>query len=296
MYLKTIVNTCRPAFIILTPVCVFLGVSFSFAVKPQISWLNVFLIMTGSIFAHIAVNTLNEYYDFKSGLDLITIKTPFSGGSGALPENPGALRSVLITGIASTVITILIGIYLLTEIGLQLLPIGVIGILLIVTYTQWINRYPILCLISPGLGFGVLMINGTYFILVGSFSSLPWYIPLVPFFLVNNLLLLNQYPDIKADQSIGRNTFPIAFGIKASNTVYFVFSMMAYSLIVFGVINQDIPLLSLVATLPVFLSLFAFTGALKHMSNIHKTPKYQRANVLAALLTPGLLGLAILNG
>ncbi len=41
------------------------------------------LALLGAFLAHISVNTLNEYFDFKSGLDLETIKTPFSGGSGA---------------------------------------------------------------------------------------------------------------------------------------------------------------------------------------------------------------------
>jgi hypothetical protein len=48
----------------------------------------VLLIFIGALFAHISVNTLNEYFDFKSGLDLTANKTPFSGGSGALPNTP----------------------------------------------------------------------------------------------------------------------------------------------------------------------------------------------------------------
>ncbi len=293
---KTIINTFRPNFLILTPVCVFLGLSVALSVESQINWLNFFLIMIGATSAHISVNTLNEYFDFKSGLDLQTDQTAFSGGSGALPKNPAAISSVLFVGLASIALTIFIGIYLLVEIGIQLLPIGLAGILLVVTYTQWINRFPILCLVSPGLGFGVLMVTGTFLILAGSFSGLSWFIPLIPFFLINNLLLLNQYPDIKADQAVGRNTFPIAFGIKASNSIYLLFTIIAYSLITFSIINQELPTLSILAILPAFMSLFAYSGALKYKSDIAKHPEYLGANVTASLLTPLLLAIAIIIG
>ncbi len=296
MQTKTVLNTFRPSFLILTPVCVFLGLSISFAINPQINWFNFFLIMLGAIFAHISVNTLNEYHDFKSGLDLKTNRTPFSGGSGALPVNPSAVNLVLITGVITIIFTILIGIYLIFTYGFKLLPIGILGILLIITYSKWINRLPILCLIAPGLGFGVLMVIGTYLILTGSFSGLLWFIPLVPFFLINNLLLLNQYPDIKADKNVGRKTFPIVFGIKNSNNIYLLFLIIPYLLIIFGIINKDIPMLCFIAIFPVLLSLFSFLGAIKYNSNIAKYHKYLAANVVAAIITPLLLGITIILG
>ena len=296
MQTKTILTTFRPSFLVLTPACIFLGLSLSLSTASYINWFDFWLIMAGATLAHIAANTLNEYADFKSGLDLQTIKTPFSGGTGALPENPTAANSVLIAGLISVLFTIIIGIYFIFEYGLQLLPIGLAGILLVISYTQWINRSPILCLVSPGLGFGVLMVVGTYLILTGGFSELAWFISLVPFFLINNLLLLNQYPDIKADRDVGRNTFPIVFGIKNSNRIYFLFLIIPYSLITFGIFNQSIPVLSFIALLPMLLSLFAFLGALKYKANIAIYPHYLAANVAASILTPFLLGLAIING
>ena len=162
--------------------------------------------------SHISVNTFNEYFDFQSGLDLKTEKTPFSGGSGALPDNPEMANVVLTVSLVSLLLTIFIGIYLIMQRGTLILPIGFVGVVLIMTYTQWLNRFPFLCLIAPGLGFGVLMVVGTHVILTGEHSPLSWLVSLIPFFLINNLLLLNQYPDIKADASVGRNTFPIEIG------------------------------------------------------------------------------------
>lgn len=274
----------------------FLGLSISLKTVSQIDWGNFFLILFGATFAHISVNALNEYYDFKSGLDLQTNRTPFSGGSGALPENPAAANSVLTSGLISLAFTVFIGIYFIFEHGYQLLPIGLMGVILVFTYTQWINRFPVLCLISSGFGFGILMIAGTYLILTGSLSGLLWFVLFVPFFLINNLLLLNQYPDIKADRSAGRNTFPIAYGVSNSNNVYLLFLISAYSLIIFSVLNKSIPTLSLIAILPASLSLFSFLGAYKYKSEIAQYPNYLGANVAASILTPLLLGVAIING
>jgi len=296
MQIKIVLRTIRPSFLVLTPVCVFLGLSISLTKQPQVDWFSFLLIMVGAMLAHISVNTLNEYFDFKSGLDLQTHKTAFSGGSGALPEEPQEENSVLIAGIASAILTIFIGIYFISKLGFQLLPIGLAGMALIVMYTQWINRLPILCLISPGIGFGILMVTGTFLVLTESYSGLPWLIPLVPFFLINNLLLLNQYPDMKADTSAGRNTFPIAFGILSSNSVYALFLLLGYSIIALESFNGHIPTLGFIALLPVALSGFSLFGAIKHKARIADHPQYLGANVAASILTPLLLGLSIIKG
>ena len=252
--------------------------------------------MCGAISAHISVNTLNEYCDFRSGLDFKTEKTAFSGGSGALPDNPEMAQAVLTVGLVSLMVTIIIGIIFIFERGALILPVGIAGVLLVVTYTQWLNQFPLLCLIAPGLGFGVLMVVGSHVILTGAYSELPWFVPLVPFFLVNNLLLLNQYPDIKADASIGRNTFPISFGLNKSNIMYAFFLLAAYSLILVNILQEHISSLSFIAVIPALFSIFALVGASKYASKIGDYPRYMGANVAAAILTPLLLGVSILNG
>ncbi len=296
MQFRIILRSIRPSFLILAPVCVFLGLSTSLTESSPINYFILFLVVVGAITAHISMNTLNEYYDFKSGLDLKTEKTPFSGGSGALPSYPDMAKVVLTVGLNSLIVTIIIGIYLIMERGSLILPIGLVGVVLIVTYTQWINRFPLLCLVAPGLGIGVLMVVGTHVIMAGEDSQLSWLVSLVPFFLINNLLLLNQYPDIKADASVGRNTFPIAFGLQKSNLVYALFMMAAYSLILLFIAKGYIPNLSVIALIPMVFSLFSLIGAIKYSSKIGDAPIYMGANVAAAVLTPLLLGISIVIG
>jgi len=292
--LKVVLNTMRPSFLILTPACVLLGFSTSIISGTPIDSSLLVLVLAGAIFAHICVNMLNEYFDFKSGLDFKTVKTPFSGGSGALPNNPNIANLVLTLGLTSLFITIAIGIYFIFITGPHIIPIGLVGLALIITYTQLLNRFPFLCLIAPGLGFGVLMVVGTHIILSAESSALVWQVSLIPFFLTNNLLLLNQYPDIKADASVGRNTFPIAFGIAKSNIVYAIFMIATYSLILFYVLAGYLPIMSVVALFPLALSVFALFGAIKHKSSIGDAPQYLAANVAATIITPVLLTISIL--
>ena len=51
---------------------------------------------------------------------------------------------------------------------------------------------------------------------------------LVPFFLVSNLLLLNQFPDVEADRFAGRKHFPILVGRTVSGYIYISFLIAAY--------------------------------------------------------------------
>ena len=283
----------RVPFLILAPVCVFLGMSTVIANQASINLPVLLLALLGAFLAHISVNTLNEYFDFKSGLDFETIKTQFSGGSGALPQNPEMVGSVLVVGLASSIILFGIGSYFVWQSGAGIIPVGIIGLVIIATYTGWINKHPFLCLISPGLGFGFLMVAGTQFVLQGEYTPLSWLVAAVPFFLVNNLLLLNQYPDIKADEKAGRYHFPIAYGVSRSNTVYGLFALAAAVVIVTAVLAGHLPMLSLIALLPMPLAIFSLYGAVKHGETIGSYPQYLGANVAVTILTTLLLGISL---
>jgi 1,4-dihydroxy-2-naphthoate octaprenyltransferase len=296
MNAKAVFQTMRPPFLILTPVCVFAGMSTAVADHADLEPHLLILALLGALLAHIAVNTLNEYFDFQSGLDLSTVRTPFSGGSGALPQHPEARSAVFVVGVAATAATFFIGLFFLWEQGPGIVPIGLAGLLLVFTYTHWINRQPYLCLIAPGAGFGFLMVVGTQYVLQGSFTLLPWLVAAIPFFLVNNLLLLNQYPDIQADAKFGRNHFPIAYGIEMSNRVYGLFALAAVAVMLVAVASGYFPPLSLIALLPMPLAFYAYSGAVKYGQQIGSAPQYLGANVAVAIITPLLLGISLVLG
>ncbi len=294
--LKHLLGPMRVPFLILTPAYVLLGGGAASWSSGEVSILYLLLAFIGAICAHISVNALNEYFDFRSGLDSMTERTPFSGGSGTLPGRPEMARSALNTGLITLSVTGLIGLYFLYIRGLSLLPVGVLGLIIIFTYTIWIIRYPILCLIAPGLGFGPLMVMGTHLVLTGEYSWTGFVASLVPFFLVSDLLLLNQFPDVEADQSVGRRHLPIVVGKQTSSLIYGAFLLSAYLSIVLGVYLEYLPKFTLLGLATIVIALPTSVGVFRYAEDIKKLTPYMGLNVIINIATPLLVATGFFFG
>ena len=294
--LKHLLGPMRVPFLILTPACVLLGVGAASWSSGEISILYLLLTLIGAVSAHISVNALNEYFDFRSGLDSMTERTPFSGGSGTLPGRPEMARSALNIGLITLSVTGLIGLYFLYIRGLSLLPLGILGLIIIFTYTIWIIRYPILCLIAPGLGFGPLMVMGTHLVLTGEYSWTGFIASLVPFFLVSDLLLLNQFPDVEADQSVGRRHLPIVVGKQTSSLIYGAFLLSAYLSIVLGVYLEYLPKFTLLGLATIVIALPTSVGVFRYAEDIKKLMPYMGLNVIINIATPLLVAAGFFVG
>ncbi|MCG7897001.1 MAG: prenyltransferase [Candidatus Thiodiazotropha weberae] len=289
-----VVGVTRPNFLILTPICVSLGVGSALLSGFPIAWGVLGVVLLGALMAHVSVNALNEYFDFHSGLDAKTDRTPFSGGSGTLILQPHLAPQALIIGTISLLITLACGLYLIQVSGWGLLPIGLLGILIIISYTSWINRYRFLVLIASGLCFGPLMVVGTHYALTGQLSIAAVLLSLAPFFLVNNLLLLNQIPDIDADRSIGRNNYAISLDAPKRARVFLTFTLSAYLAIISGVMLNHLPVTTLLCLLT--------AGLVYKIYQVIKDDTHDRnqliaslgRNVILTLITPSLIFLGIL--
>jgi 1,4-dihydroxy-2-naphthoate polyprenyltransferase len=291
---KASLGPMRLPFVILTPACVALGLATAVWQTGHLNVLRFALVLVGATAAHISVNAFNEYFDFRSGLDSVTKRTPFSGGSGTLPTNPGMAPRALAVALVAFGLTGLIGVYLLRVGGGLLLPLGILGLVIIPAYTPLFTRNPIVCLITPGLGFGPLMVMGTHFVLAGSYSWTAFIASLVPFFLVNDLLLLNQFPDVEADRSVGRRHLPIVFGRRASSLVYGAFLLLAFLSIVAGVRLGYLPTTSLIGLVSVTMAVPAFVGAYRHADSPQELVPSMGLNVIVNIATPILLAVGLL--
>ena len=289
MRIQYIFGPMRLPFLILTPACVLLGVGTSVWTSGKPDILYVILVFIGALSAHISVNALNEYYDFKSGLDLKTDRTPFSGGSGTLPESPEAAPMALATGLVALIITALIGMYFFYVRGLKILPLGLLGITVIFFYTNLITKSPFLCLIAPGLGFGPLMVMGTDFCLSGSYSWASFMASLVPFFLVSDLLLLNQFPDVDADRSIGRKHLPITKGRRLSAVVYDIFLICAYISIIVGILLGYMPRAGSLGLVSLVFAIPTLVGVIRYADDMKRLVPYMGLDVVINIATPVLV-------
>jgi 1,4-dihydroxy-2-naphthoate octaprenyltransferase len=293
---KYLFGPMRPPFLILAPACVLVGLGSAYLQTGQINWLYFVLAVIAGVSAHISVNAFNEYFDYKTEVDSRTQRTPFSGGSGTLQAHPELAKSTLVMSWVTLAITGGIGLYFLFIWGWKALPIGIAGLALLYAYTAWMVYQPVLCLIAPGLGFGPLMVLSTHFALTGSFSWQALIASLVPFFLVSNLLLLNQFPDVEADRTVGRRHYPILLGRTSSAYIYIAFLIAAYMVVVVGVFFRLLPPFSLLALLTLVFAVQIIRNLLKNSENIPALLPAMGQNVIVNLLTPVLLAIGLLIG
>ena len=278
----------RPQYLLLPVVLVFLCTAMAWNDGP----FNLFyaiLALVGLLLCHSSVNILNDYFDFKSGVDLKTRQTPFSGGSGLLPAGRLKPRQVLWYGTICLILAVPVGIYFTIVQGWQLLPLLFLGVLCILLYTTFIlkHRFPEW---SPGVGLGTLPVLGAYFVQTGNYS---WeaVIAAVPSgLLVANLLLLNEFPDVEADKTAARRTLPITLGAKKAALVYSSLTILVYAWIIGAVITAVMPVYCLLALLTLPLAFKAMRGSFSG-GDLKKLVPAMAINVIVVLGTQLLLGI-----
>ena len=284
-----VVRASRPNFLLLAPLCAGLGLAVAWQQGQPPELLHTFLVFLGAVLAHAAVNLLNEYDDFRSGLDMITERTPFSGGSGALPEVPSAARRVLWAGLGTLALVVTIGLYFLWLRGLPLLVLGAAGVVLVLTYTRWITRSPILCLLAPGMGFGPIMVLGTVIALGASIDSTALLASLVALLMVSELLLINQIPDAEADRAIGRRHLVITLGPEKAARLVAGLLLASYSVIVAGVVSGYLATPSLIALAPLPAAIWISLRLPRVLATPDQLNRVLGANVAVLLSTLALL-------
>ncbi|MFC1909829.1 prenyltransferase [Chloroflexota bacterium] len=291
MKIKLFLLETRPQFLILSLVISFLGISIAWH-DGYLHWGHAILSAFGLLLAHTSVNVLNDYFDFRSGIDLATERTPFSGGSGMLPAGILKTKEVLWLGVGCFIAAMFIGIYFIIVTGWQLLPLLLVGGLCILLYTSFIlkTKWPEW---SPGAGLGILPVIGTYFVQTG-FYSWPMAVAAVPSaILVHNLLFLNEFPDTEADLKASRKTTPIVLGKNRASFIYAATDVFMYVWIIGSAVAGVMPLFTLLALLTAPLAIQAIRGAYNY-SDKACLVNGMKNNVMVVLATQFLLGLGFI--
>ena len=290
MKLKIWFLETRPQFLLLSVVLVLLGTAIAWN-DGYFDGLKFILTTLGLLLAHASVNILNDYYDYKSGIDFRTTRTPFSGGSGILVQGLLKPKSVYKFGVGCLLVAFLIGIYLTFVSGWQLIPLIVLGGVVIYFYTSFLTKW-LIGELWAGLGLGMLPVLGTYFIQTGGYSWEAFTASLAPGFLTANLLFLNEFPDADADRKGGRYHLVIALGTRKASRLYAGLMVMTYLCILGGVISQWMPPLSLIGLLSIPFAWKAIGITFKHHNKPLTMIPALKANVITILSTDALLALA----
>jgi 1,4-dihydroxy-2-naphthoate octaprenyltransferase len=138
------------------------------------------------------------------------------------------------------------------------------------------------------------MVMGTHVALTGNYSWTALVASLIPFFLVSNLLLLNQFPDVEADRDVGRKHLPIVIGRRASSLLYVGFLVMAYIALIWGVYSQYLPRASLIGLATAALAVPVSLGAYRYAENVKKLIPAMGINVAINILTPVLVSIGLI--
>jgi 1,4-dihydroxy-2-naphthoate octaprenyltransferase len=135
---------------------------------------------------------------------------------------------------------------------------------------------------------------GTHFALTGHYSWTAFVASLVPFFLVSDLLLLNQFPDVEADRSVGRRHFPLAISRPASSLLYGAFLALTYLSIIVGVILGTLSTVSLIGLGTIVIAVPLAIGVIRNADDIKQLVPYMGLNVVVNLATPVLVAIGLL--
>ncbi len=284
--LKIWFQESRPQYLLLPVVLVFLGTSMAWF-EGFLDVKSAVLAMIGLVLCHMSVNILNDYFDFKSGVDLKTIKTPFNGGSGILPAGLMVSKQVLWYGITCFVLAVPIGVYFVIIKGTMLLPLLFLGAICIVMYTPFILKvdFPEW---SPGLGLGILPVLGAYFVQTGFYTWHSLIASIPSGLLVLNLLLLNEFPDVEADKIAHKRTLPIRVGIRNAAFFYSTATILVYAWIILAVCFGWMPIYTLLGLLTLPFAVQAIKGSF-HGDDFKRIVPAMGNNVLVVLGTQFLM-------
>lgn len=288
MKLKIWFFETRPQFLLLSAVLAFLGTAVAWH-DGSFNFAYAILAFIGLLMTHISVNTLNDYFDYKSGVDLVAKRTPFSGGSGILPAHLLTGPQVFWLGIGSFLVATAIGAYFITITNWILLPLLLVAGFCVLLYNPVILKtwWPEW---APGLGLGVLPVMGLYFAQTAQYTWAALVAAVPSGFLVHNLLLLNEFPDVDADKTDNRKTLPITMGPRGAGIVYSAVTIAVYVWIVAWVIAGKMPVFALLGLLTLPFAFKAIRGALNSQELSRLVPA-MAANVMVVLLTQLFIGI-----
>jgi 1,4-dihydroxy-2-naphthoate octaprenyltransferase len=290
--LRALARVARTPFLLLPVTLVAVGAAAA-ARDGYFSWPRTAVALVGLVGLHVAVNAFNEASDFRSGIDLTTRRTPFSGGSGTLPAGRLEPRAALALAFTGAAVGLGTGLWFLSLVGWRLLPILVLGALATLAYTDFLARHYVGELFA-GLGLGALPVMGTALVQAGSFGPTTVAAAVPAFFMTFDLLLLNEIPDEEADRAGGRRNLVLLLGRKAAARVYAVCALAVPVWILGATTLAELPATALVAVVPSLALAGPLRWALRRPLEKVPVPALG-ANVLWNLATNTLLAVGLLT-
>ncbi len=296
---KAIFLLMRIPFLTVTIGSVFVGATFAWFHNHTFNIGLFFLTLIGACFLHLACNIANDYFDYKSGNDILNKNAtpPFSGGSRMILDGFVKPKEALIISFILAILGAVIGLYLNFLVkGNIVLFIGIAGLFLVYGYNG-----PPLNLVYKGLGelgiflaWGPLMVIGSYYVQAQKLSPWIFILSIPPGILTSLVLLINEFADEEADRGVGRKTFVILFGQKKALNIYFSSIILCYLTIIICVIFKIMPLLSLLVFITSPLAWLGFKSGKKNLGKWKEFLSSVKATILMNFSFSLILGFSLL--
>ena len=241
----------RIKFLLASVIAVSLGLSVTWWNSGTIDIFQAALTMAGVIALHASVDLLNDYWDFKRGIDTKTKRTPMSGGTGVLPEGLLKPKSVYNAGILFLVVGGLIGGYFVILHGVVIGVILAFAIMSIYFYSTKIVNWGLAEVFVAVKG--TLIVMGTYYIQNSELTDVSVLSGIVIGVLSSLVLFVTAFPDHDADKEKGRRTLVILFGRQKATSIFYIFLIVSYGIIIVCAAMSIIPVFCLIslAAIPV---------------------------------------------
>lgn len=175
-----------------------------------ICWLTAAITLLTATTIQIASNLINDYYDYKKGLD----KAGRLGPRRALAENQITSKTMLTAIAIDLFITIICGLYLVYVGGWPILLIGVTAILFawLYTATSYSLSYLGIADLFVLVYFGPVATVGTTYLQTGSFSTESFWLGLICGFISMAVLTVNNLRDRESDADSGKRSLIVRLG------------------------------------------------------------------------------------
>jgi 1,4-dihydroxy-2-naphthoate polyprenyltransferase len=174
--------------------------------------------LIGSVFIQIGTNLSNDYSDAKRGADTADRLGPVRVTSSGLV----APRRVLVATWVAFGVAVIAGVYLTVLAGIVILIVGAASILAGVLYTGGPRPYG-----YEGLGelfvflfFGIVAVNGSYYVQLEHLAWLPFGLSVAVGFLATAILVVNNVRDLETDRRAGKLTLAVRIGRRRTRRLY----------------------------------------------------------------------------
>ena len=284
----------RIRFLLASVIAVSVGIALNWWQNSTVEPFDALLTFAGVMALHASVDLLNDFWDFKRGIDTKTPKTKMSGGTGVLPEGLLKPSSVYRAGIAFLVIGSAIGTYFVITDGIIIAIILGFAILSIYFYSTKI--------VDSGLGEffvavkGSMIVLGTFFIQSGQITIESILAGIVVGSLSSLVLFIASFPDHDADKSKGRKTLVIAVGKQKATKLFWIFPLVSYTTIILGVSTSLFPTITLITFLSIPLVFKSGFGLKKTFDSVEKLIPYMSSTLMFSRITGALFVLSFLIG